>query len=190
MSKKKTRRHKHKAAQRENVAGKPSSGTVTAPEPMSAKQDEILARRKEVWALRLKGRQVREIAEQLKVGVGTVHRDLEAVRAELDDRVMQFAEVERAVGAARLDTIAFKIFNAIDEVVVPGDLPTLANALVRIEERRAKLLGLDKPYETIVHQTDASPEEARRLMAEKFGRTARQDSDADRAEADEANAAG
>lgn len=163
----------------------------------SAKKDEILERRSEVWDLRVKGRTVREISAMLGVSVGTVQSDLDAVRKELDADNSVRAEIERAVGASRLDAAALKllsIINAEPDIETAGiealasmanAIPSAINALARIEERRAKLLGLDRPYETVVHTTTASPEEARRLMAEKFGRTARQSTDSTDTDQDE-----
>lgn len=177
VSKKKRKGKSRYRAGRSAEAQQVELGTAKKPDPMDADQDKILARRKDVWEQRLAGFTVREISAALKIGVATVHRDLEAVRLELDDRVMQLSEVERAIGAGRLDRAARSLMSTIELIEDPGQLSTVANALARIEERRSKLLGLDKPYETIVHTTAASPEEARRLMAEKFGRTARQSTD-------------
>ena len=150
----------------------------------NVKTDEILDRRAKVWELRVNGGTVREIAAELGFSVGTIQNDLHAVREELDDLNSCRAETERAIGASRLDKVAKALLKTVDSIGYDADgnpdasaLATTANAIARIEERRAKLLGLDRPYETIIHQTEASPEEARRLMAEKFGRTAKQDTE-------------
>lgn len=150
----------------------------------SAKQDEILDRQGKVWAMRVDGMTVREIAAELDCGVATVQRALDAVRDELESLNSCRAETERAIGASRLDKVARALLKAADSIGYDDDgnpdsgaLSTVANAIARIEERRSKLLGLDKPYETIIHQSEASPEEARRLMAEKFGRTAKRQDD-------------
>jgi len=142
------------------------------------KRDEILDRRAKVWSERVDGKTVRELAEEFGVSVGTIQGDLDAIREELNENTRYSAEVDRTIAAARLDKVARKLIAGAELVDVP-DLPAISNALARIEERRARLLGLDKPFETIVHQTEASPEEARRLMAESFGRTARQETTED-----------
>jgi hypothetical protein len=123
-------------------------------QPSSAKTDEILGRRDEVWELRVNGDTVREIATKLKVSVGTVHNDLAAVRAE----------AERAVGASRLDKVAKALLAAIaapsfdeDGNLDAGALATIANAVARIEERRAKLLGLDAATKTELTGAEGGP---------------------------------
>jgi predicted nucleic acid-binding Zn-ribbon protein len=143
-----------------------------AAEPRTAKKDEIADRRGDVWNRRVLGETVREIAASVGKSVGTVMSDLNAVRQELEDMTMQAAETERAIGAARLDKVGRALLATVDMAEL-DQLPALSNAIARIEERRAKLLGLDKPFETVIHQTEATPEAARRLMAEQFGRTAR-----------------
>lgn len=133
-------------------------------QPSSVKTDEILGRRDEVWELRVNGDTVREIAAKLKVSVGTVHNDLSAVRAELDENNKYRAEAERAVGASRLDKVAKALLAAIaapsfdkDGNLDAGALATVANAVARVEERRAKLLGLDAATKTELTGAEGGP---------------------------------
>lgn len=140
-------------------------------EQTSAKDDAILARRKDVWSRRVRGETVREIAEELGVGVATVHRDLEAVRAELDDCTKRGAEIERAIGANRLDGVARKLMAAVDQCAEASEFSTLANAIARIEERRAKLLGLDAATKTELTGADGGPvkvEDAKNALLAKL----------------------
>lgn len=122
----------------------------------SAKQDEILDRQAKVWTLRVDGMTVREIAVELGIGVGTVHRCLDTVREELDESTRFHAETDRAIAAARLDRVARKLISGIDLVDVP-DLPSLANAIARIEERKARLLGLDAASKTELTGAEGGP---------------------------------
>ena len=123
----------------------------------TAKHDEILDRRDNVWERRVKGETVREIAAAIKVSVGTVQSDLDAVRSELDENNKTRAEIERAVGASRLDKAARMLLSSVDATVDPGELSTLSNALARIEERRAKLLGLDAATKTELTGAEGGP---------------------------------
>jgi len=130
----------------------------------SAKNDEILERRNQVWQLRVDGNTVREIAMQLKVSVGTVHNDLTAVRTELDENNKFRAESERAIGASRLDKVAKALLSSIantpfdkDGNIDGGTIATVANAIARVEERRAKLLGLDAATKTELTGAEGGP---------------------------------
>jgi predicted transcriptional regulator len=122
----------------------------------TAKHDEILDRRAKVWEMRVGGMTVREIATDLGVGVATIQRDLDAVREELDESTKFHAETDRAIAAARLDKVARKLIAGIEMVDVP-DLPSVANALAKIEDRRAKLLGLDAATKTELTGADGGP---------------------------------
>jgi hypothetical protein len=123
----------------------------------TVKQDEILDRRKEVWDRRVKGETVREIAFALGAGVGTIQSDLDAVRKELDEGCRYRAEIERSVGAGRLDKVARNLLASVDVITDPAELSTVANALARIEERRAKLLGLDSATKTELTGAEGGP---------------------------------
>lgn len=130
----------------------------------SAKNDEILERRNQVWQLRVDGNTVREIATQLKVSVGTVHNDLTAVRAELDENNKFRAEAERAIGASRLDKVTKALLNSIANTPFDKDgnidgsaIATVANAIARVEERRSKLLGLDAATKTELTGAEGGP---------------------------------
>lgn len=133
--------------------------------------DQVLDRRSDVWERRVRGETVREIAKELGIGVGTVHADLEAVRAELDENSRCRAEIERSVGAGRLDKVSRKLMATVDLVDDPGELSTIANALARIEERRSKLLGLDAASKTELTGAEGGPlkvEDARNALLSKL----------------------
>lgn len=130
----------------------------------SAKNDEILERRNQVWQLRVDGNTVREIAAELKVSVGTVHNDLTAVRVELDEKNKFRAEVDRAIGASRLDKVTKALLNSIANTPFDKDgnidgsaIATVANAIARVEERRSKLLGLDAATKTELTGAEGGP---------------------------------
>lgn len=118
----------------------------------------------------MKGETVREIAKELGVSVGTVQSDLNAVRLELDHDNKVRAEIERSIGAGRLDAAAKKLLSILDLsgseidgaspdqlVSMATAIPAAINALARIEERRAKLLGLDAPAKSEITGADGGP---------------------------------
>ena len=75
------------------------------------------ARREKALELRAKGMSIRAIAGKLGVSKSQVQRDIEL---------------------QRLDALYLKAWEAVEE----GDLPSIDRCL-RVQERRAKLLGLD-----------------------------------------------
>lgn len=138
-------------------------------------------RRSKAWELRLKGKTVRQIAAALSVSVGTAHHDIAAVldrtKEENDDR----AETHRAISLARLDKALSTIEDALTAQVPAKDPehPEAASAdhdlrlkavagLLKLEERRAKLLGLDAPtkVEAKVEGTTLEDLESRKKTAE------------------------
>lgn len=145
------------------------------------KDDEILNRRNKVWEMRVNGYTVREIAAAVGMSVGCIHKDIAAVRAELDHENKYRAEAERAIGASRLDKVARALLTVVAAVpfdkdgnVDAGALATVANAVARVEERRAKLLGLDAATKTELTGADGGPLkiDARNALLDKLSRLA------------------
>lgn len=93
--------------------------------------------------LRIAGGSYRQIARQLGVGERTAYKDVQGELAKLDTVKAQLAERLRDVELERLD----KATIALGPGVSGGD-PQAINALVRVMDRRAKLLGLDAPVRT------------------------------------------
>lgn len=127
----------------------------------------IEERRAKAWELRVRGKSYRAIATELGVSQGTIFSDvkalLERTRAETNDtvdhhRTLQLQRIDRA-----LDALWPKIENGETEAM---------RVLVRLEKRRAELMGLDAPEK---HSLDlqaivaASPAAAARLVREQFG---------------------
>jgi DNA-binding CsgD family transcriptional regulator len=128
-------------------------------------------RRSKAWELRLKGKSTRQIALALEVSVGTAHSDLAAVmertKEENDDR----AETHRALSLARLDRALDTIeaalgANSLGEDDAAEDLGAdhelrlkALDRLLKIEERRAKLLGLDAPTKVDANVTTVGLDE-------------------------------
>jgi DNA-binding CsgD family transcriptional regulator len=124
-------------------------------------------RRIKVLSLRKAGAPYRQIADTLAVSLATVHDDLQRAYAELNEQQQVEAAELRTLEAARLDDLtveATRILKTTHPFVSGGkvlsgftaegkaigltdDGPKLAaiDRLLKIAERRARLLGLDAP---------------------------------------------
>ena len=97
-------------------------------------------RRPRVLELKKAGASVRAIARALDVGATTVQRDLDLALGELAAEQRAGAERLRVLELARLDAM----HSALWPRVRAGDTDAI-DRLLRIAERRSKLLGLDAP---------------------------------------------
>lgn len=88
--------------------------------------------------LRVEGHSMRAIAKTLGVGLGQVHRDIEAVLEEVRKHAAEDGERHISLMLERLDLATKGLMSKVKK----GD-PRACDTLVRLEERRAKLLGLD-----------------------------------------------
>ncbi|HEX3052699.1 MAG TPA: hypothetical protein VHP83_18715 [Aggregatilineaceae bacterium] len=111
----------------------------------AGQKEKAAERRVKALDLRQSGLSYRKIAEQLEVDVATVFRDIKDSLAELKAVEETEAEELRIIEVARLDAI----LNAMYNKAINGDQGAVDRVL-RIMERRAKLLGLDAPSKTDV----------------------------------------
>lgn len=109
-----------------------------------AKELEVELRRKKVLNLRVTGKTIREIAAHLGVSVGLVHKDLTAVLARTVAETNEVQHVEREVSLARLDRSMNVAWTQVSKKPLEA-----VDRIVRIEQRRADLLGLDAPKVSI-----------------------------------------
>lgn len=144
---------------------------------------ETAARDAEAARLRSRGLTYRQIAEQLGMaGPGKAH---EAVKRVLAETVADAAEDLRKVELERLDQMyraALKVLEADHYAVSHGKVVYLEDGsepladngpvlqaidrLLKIQERRAKLLGLDAPSKTNVTVSDAITAEIEQLATQ------------------------
>jgi sigma54-dependent transcription regulator len=129
----------------------------------NATDDAIAQRRQKVAALRLMHYSEREIAAELGISPATAHRDIVAVRQEWAERRTQTYESWVAEELAKLDLIE----RAILPAAISGDDKAQAR-LVQFMDRRARMMGLDKPerHEHTVITMDAVEAEIARLERE------------------------
>lgn len=143
----------------------------------TADEDRIAVRRSLAIELRVNGKPIREIAKQLGVSVGTAHSDVTAVMAEVADVTAEQAETERKLQLERIDKATELCMRLIAEADEKDGLAAI-DRLVKLEDRRAKLLGTDAPERSEVKAvTAASPAEAARLIRAAFGDHAIKDTD-------------
>lgn len=104
----------------------------------AAREQQIVERRSAAAKLRIRGRSIRAIADELGCSVGTVHSDLDAEFTRTLDESRQRIERSRELSLRRLDAATEGIWPKVEK----GN-PEATRALVRLEERRAKLEGHD-----------------------------------------------
>lgn len=129
----------------------------------TSKSDEITARRNQVATLRLAHLTQAEIASRVGVSIGTVNADLKAIRDVWQERAR--TSIEEWVGEelAKLD----RLERSLMPLALQGQA-TAADRVLSVMDRRAKLLGLNKPerFEHTVISRDAIESEIVRLEAE------------------------
>lgn len=119
-----------------------------------AKEDSA-RRRNKVLELRMKGLTIRQIAEEaeVKVSPAQVHRDLERSMSELRKLELQEADELRTIELLRLEALQ----KALWDTAMGGDVGAV-DRLIRLSERRSKLLGLDAPTKVAPTSPDGETE--------------------------------
>jgi transposase len=96
-------------------------------------------RQKLAIELKLQGYSIREIAEKLGVTKSQAHRDLQDILAHTKEEALELAEQARKVALEQIDVAIKGLFKRIKK----GDTSAVF-AFTRLDERRAKLLHLEK----------------------------------------------
>ncbi len=99
---------------------------------------EVVARRREVMELRVAGATFRQIGQAVGISTYTALRDYQAVMEEHREMTAAAARHHIQLQQDRLDTLLRALQGKIQE----GDVKAI-RAAVAIEQRRARLLGLD-----------------------------------------------
>lgn len=102
-------------------------------------------RQKSALELRTKGWTYDQIATFLGVSINTVYLDTSKALEEIREQSKELAQEIRDIELRRLDTW----LQHLDDKITNGNVPAIRAAL-KIQERRAKLLGLDAPTPTNV----------------------------------------
>lgn len=135
--------------------------------------------------LRRDGKTWHQIADELEYADASgAYR---AAKRLLDRTEFEAVEEYRAIEADRLDDAHRIQREALEHVVLTGKLeavPPAVNALVKISDRRSKLLGLDAPTRVAVTGTEDFAETAVKLMAEILDAESEAESEKDQGDTD------
>jgi transcriptional regulator with XRE-family HTH domain len=120
----------------------------------------MLARQEQVLQLRIAGLSQVEIARRLGVSQSQISEDLKRAFNALAERCAHEQEHFARLDLARMDAM----LEALWPAVASGDTKACAVAL-KVLERRARLLGLDKPArQEIELSAPSAPDEIRREL--------------------------
>lgn len=120
-----------------------------------ANKVETAEQSRRCYELKLAGWSHDKIAAELKVSHGTVQKRIDA---HIALRVQPLADELRAVMVDRLDLCIERLHDQIQDDEAAHRLARNIEVLVKVEERRAKLLGVDAPerVEATVHEVSAT----------------------------------
>lgn len=107
--------------------------------PNAKRRKEIAQRRKKILAMRLAGATLAEIGEAVGLDKSTVSHDINTALADIPRAE---ANQLRQQEVHRLDRLQRAVWTS----ALSGDLPAM-DRVIRIIDRRAKLLGLDAPQQ-------------------------------------------
>jgi hypothetical protein len=117
------------------------------------------------YELKLAGWSHNRIADELKISHGTVQNRIDA---HIALRVQPLADELRAVMVDRLDLCIERLHDQIQDDEAAHRLARNIEVLVKVEERRAKLLGVDAPerVEATVTEVTQADLELQELLRE------------------------
>lgn len=123
------------------------------------------ARRTQALALRIAGATYREIAKALAVCPQTAYTDVQTELEALDKLKAERAERLRDLEVERCDKLTMALWPRAQQ----GDAQAV-NSLVRVMDRRAKLLGLDVPQKVDVNGQVQVIQDAESTLDSKLAR--------------------
>lgn len=136
--------------------------------PTNPKNLDASEKARQALQLRRDGKQWAEIADEL--GYKDPSGAYRAAKRLLDRTEFEAVEEYRAIEADRLDEAHRIQADALERLVTAQNLeavPPAVNALVKISDRRSKLLGLDAPTRVdVAHSGEDFAATAARLMKE------------------------
>ncbi len=155
----------------------PKARTALSKRPRAPKKMEVAARRAKVLELRISGLSMRAIARQVDVHPSTVQADLDAELASLAQDTDRQAKHLRSLMDAQLVGLWAELWAAR---MVRGKVrPEVIDRLLRVQESRRKLWGLDAPEVVEVHtgladqvaELESVPDDLVDALAESMGVT-------------------
>lgn len=130
---------------------------------------QVAEERLRCYELRLAGATIRMIAKQTGLAIGTVDA---RIQAEIQARVEPLADEVRKMQLDRLDEWLMHLNRQIRAGTAVARNIEIA---LRVEERRAKLLGVDKPEKFEVTTGESDLDAALRDLEEQMRRRAERD---------------
>lgn len=114
------------------------------------------------YQLRLKGRTIRAIATEVGIAKSTAQDRLDS---HIRDLVLPLADEVRLLELDRLDSWAARLEDRLDDGEAPERLIPVA---LKVQERRARLMGLDAPEraDVTVHEVSEQDVELAALIRE------------------------
>ena len=116
----------------------------------SARKVNAEQNRAKALALRIRGATYAQIGEQLKVTTTSAHKYVRDGMAELNKVKLENAEEYRELELAKLDMFEAKLNSGELDLAAVG-------MLLRISERRCRLLGIDAPAKVEATGKDGAP---------------------------------
>lgn len=138
--------------------------------PGSTKAQEIAERQVTVAKLRRSGWTQEAIAEHLGVSLTTINRDCQGLVLELHKTAVGDMDGWRAAKLEEYQTARDSLTASLAQVENVKDRAPLVQALMRVDERESKLLGLDAPERAVVTASVMSDAEADEILA-RYGDT-------------------
>ncbi len=129
--------------------------------PSSADEDRIKLRRAEAVKLRARGKTFQEIADALEIGLATAHLDVRTAMPEIPKDAEEHVLAERGTATCRLDRALSVVEGVLTNAPTAEGGDELAlkalDRLVKIQDQRAKLLGLYSPEKRELSGPDGAP---------------------------------
>ena len=121
---------------------------------VNSEESELDLKRRDtrVFELRIQGNTFEQIAQE--VGFGGPSGAWQAYERIKNELIFESVDEARKLELMRLDELQFALWDR----AINGDLPA-ANCVLKIMDRRAKLLGLDKPEKVEVNKWDFTAED-------------------------------
>ena len=110
------------------------------------------ARRAEAAQLRMLGMDYRAIAAKMGVSVAWAHELVKSAADEMDQIAKESMEVQRRVELDRLDHATRILMSHVTQLAKADPSPSAFDQLIRVIERRCKILGLDAATQLMVQQ--------------------------------------
>lgn len=123
--------------------------------------ESVKDKRAKALELRIAGGSYRAIARDMHCSQQSAFRYVQTALAELDQLTQARAERLRELEVARCDQLTLALWRRATQ----GDAKSV-HAIVRVMDRRAKLLGLDAPIETRHAGADGEPLTIRHHLAD------------------------